>query len=68
MVADVDAMAVAAIRRIQWRPATADQRGDTARAVTTDEIKDLRREARAEGMRRRSDAGKRLVKKEHDRG
>jgi len=43
--------------------------GDTARAATTGEVQDLRREApRAEGMRSRPDAGKPVAQKKHDRG
>ena len=43
--------------------------GDTARAATTDEVKDLRREASAlKEVRRRSDAGEPSAQKKHDRG
>src|SRR3954447_11377219 len=44
--------------------------GDTARAATSDEVKDLRREAQAfvEGARGRSDPGEPSAEKKHDRG
>ena len=43
--------------------------GDTARAATTDEVKDLRREASAlKEMRCRPDAGEPSAQKKHDRG
>ena len=42
--------------------------GDTARAATSGEVQDLRREARPEGMRGRPDAGKPSAEKKHDRG
>ena len=43
--------------------------GDTARAATPDEVKDLRREAQAlEGGRRRSHPRKPTAQKKHDRG
>ena len=44
-------------RRSSWRLASAAWPGDTARAATTDEVKDLRREASAlKEVRRRPDA------------
>ena len=43
--------------------------GDTARAATSDEVKDLRREASApEGGGGRADAGEPAAQKKHDRG
>ena len=43
--------------------------GDTARAATSDEVKDLRREAtRSEGGRGRADPGEPAAQKKHDRG
>ena len=43
--------------------------GDTARAATTDEVKDLRREAQElEGGRRRAGARTAAAQKKHDRG
>ena len=42
--------------------------GDTARAATSDEVKDLRREAGAEGGRGRTGAGTPPAQKKHDGG
>ena len=42
--------------------------GDTARAATSDEVKDLRREASVEGGRGRSHPRKPTAQKKHDRG
>ena len=42
--------------------------GDTARAATSDEVKELRREASAEGGRRRADVRKSFAEKKRDGG